>query len=106
MRKQMTFVLGCTMKFFIQFFVSLFLPTDLMKSIFLLCFFKERYFSLQLNSYLSLFPPFITIYVNSPTEFGDFIIFLKESSHYMHFLANVLNNLSDIKILHFNIDTM
>ena len=91
---------------FIQFFVSLFLPTDLMKSILLLCFFKERYFSLLLNSYLSLFLSLFTIYVNSPTEFGDFTYFLKESSHYTHFLAYVLNNLSDIQILHFNIDTM
>ena len=32
--------------------------------------------------------------------------FLRESSHYTDFLANVLNNLSDIQILHFNIDVM
>ena len=59
-----------------------------------------------MNSYLSLFPPFITIYVYSPTEVGDFTYFVKESSHYTHFLANVLNNLSDIQIFHFNTDVM
>ena len=29
-----------------------------------------------------------------------------ESRHYTHFLANVLNNLPDIQILHFKIDVM
>ena len=85
---------------FIYFFVSLFLLTDAVKSIFLSFFSKEKNFSLQLNNYLSLFPPFNTIYVYSPTEVGDFTYFLKENSHHAHFLANVLNNLSDIRILH------
>ena len=57
-----------------------------------------------MNSYLSLFPPFIYICVHSPTKVGDFTNLLKESSHYTHFLANTLNNLSDIQILNFNID--
>ena len=69
-------------------------------------FFKGKNFSIQLNSYLSFFPPFVTIYVDSPTQVGDFTYFLKESSHYTHFLHSVLNNLSDIQILHFNIDVM
>ena len=61
---------------FIYSDVSLFLQIDLMKSIFLF-FFKGQVFSLQLNSYLSLFHPFITIYVYSPNEVGDFTYFLK-----------------------------
>ena len=69
-------------------------------------FFKWKNFSIQLNSYLSFFPPFVTIYVDSPTQVGDFTYFLKESSHYTHFLHSVLNNLSDIQILHFNIYVM
>ena len=92
--------------FYIYIFVSLFLSTDVMKSLFLLFFFKGKIFSLQLNNYLSLFHHFFTIYVYSPTEFGNFTYFLKKSSYYTHFLANVLNNLPDIQILHFEIDVM
>ena len=66
--------------------------------------FKGKNFSLHMNSYLSLFPPFIYICVHSPTKVGDFTNLLKESSHYTNFLANTLNNLSDIQILNFNID--
>ena len=59
-----------------------------------------------MNRCLSLFPPFITECVYSPTEVDDFTYFLKESGHFTHFLANVLNNSSDIQILNFNIDVM
>ena len=76
-----------------------------MKSPFLL-FFQRKNSSLQLNSYLSIFPLFITIHVYSTTEVGDFTYFPRENSHYTSYLANVLNNLSDIQIIHFNIDFM
>ena len=38
--------------------------------------------------------------VHSLTELGDFIHSLRESSHYTYLLAIVINNLSDIQILH------
>ena len=50
---------------FIYFFISLFLQTDVMKSKFLFFYSKLQ---LRLNNYLSLFPPFITLYGYPPTE--------------------------------------
>ena len=58
-----------------------------------------------MNSYLYLLPTFITIYVYSPSKVGA-IYFLKESTNYKHFLAYMLNNLSDVKILNFKIDVV
>ena len=83
---------------FIYFFCFSFLINWCNEKFILVVFFKGKNFSLQLNNFF--------IYVYSPTESGNFTYFLKESSHYTHFLANVLNNLPDNLILHFKIDVM
>ena len=81
---------------FIYFFVSLFNWCN--EKFIVVVFFKGKNFSVQLNNF--------SIYVYSPTESGNFTYFLKESSHYTHFLANVLNNLPDNLTLHLKIDVM
>ena len=43
---------------------------------------------------------FLHLVLHSLTELGDFIHSLRESSHYTYLLAIVINNLSDIQILH------
>ena len=68
-------------------------------------FFKGKNFSLQLNRYFYPFSLTLLLYMCIP-QVGGFTYFLKQTSQYTHFLANVLNNLSDIQILHFNIDVM
>ena len=63
----------------VLFFCFSFLTNWCNKKYILVLFSKEKNFSLQLNSYLSLFLPFITIYF--PTEVGNYTYFLKESSY-------------------------
>ena len=43
---------------------------------------------------------FLHLLLHSLTELGDFKHSLTESSHYTYLLAIVINNLSDIQILH------
>ena len=76
-----------------------------MKSMFLLRFFSKG--KTSVHNWIGIYPFSLTLllYMCIP-QVGGFTYFLKQTSHYTHFLANVLNNSSDIQILHFNIDVM
>ena len=80
---------------FVLFFFFFLLLADVMKNYFRL-FSCIRFWSICKQFCIS----FLHLLLHSLTELGDFIHSLRESSHYTYLLAIVINNLSDIQILH------